>query len=298
MTTTSARGEDLRDTYTLTSPLVPEPVKVEALVAGGNGADLPVIYLLHGGGGGDGFVDRLEKIFRRAWDDEVLPPAVVVTPHVGRSFYMNFRDRSELWEDFVIGPLLDDVRERFGAATTRAATVVVGISMGGMGALRLSFKHPDVFAGVAALEPGIEPVLSYSAIELEDRFWRGPDLFERIFGSPVDEEYWQQNNPANIAAEQADALRESGLRIYLECGDEDSFGLHRGSEFLHRLLYDNGVPHEYRLVRGADHVGASIPGRFEDALRFLARTLRPEAPDPELPEFRARIQRWRAAAGI
>ena len=288
----------MRETYTLASSLVPEPVKVEALIAGADGTGLPVIYLLHGGGGGDGFVDRLEGLFRKAWDEGMLPPAVVLTPHVGRSFYMNFKDGSERWEDFVVGPLLEDGRERFGAATSRAETVAVGISMGGMGALRLAFKHPEVFAGVAALEPGIEPALSYEAIELEDRFWRGPALFERIFGSPVDEEYWQQNNPANIVVDNAEALRASGLRIYLECGDEDSFGLHRGTEFLHRLLYDNGVPHEYRLVRGADHVGASVGARFEDALRFTARTLRPEPADPELPAFHAQIQRWREAAGL
>ena len=59
----------------------------------------------------------------------------------------------------------------------------------------------------------------------------------------------------------------------MECGDEDQYGLFRGAELLHRILYDGDVKHEYRLVRGAGHVGPSFRGRFMNALEFLGGVL-------------------------
>jgi S-formylglutathione hydrolase len=37
----------------------------------------------------------------------------------------------------------------------------MGISMGGMGSLRMAFKDPTSFLAVAALEPAIEAAYSY-----------------------------------------------------------------------------------------------------------------------------------------
>jgi len=53
--------------------------------------------------------------------------------------------------------------------------------------------------------------------------------------------------------------------------------LHHGTEFLHRVLFDAGVSHEYRLVKGAEHVGLSIEPRFLDAMSFFGRILNPPA---------------------
>jgi S-formylglutathione hydrolase len=170
--------------------------------------------------------------------------------------------------------------------------------MGGMGALRMAFKFPERFAAVAAMEPGIEPALAFDDIELRDRFWRDDALFEQIYGSPVDRAYWAENNPATIVTDDPERLRDSGLAIALECGDRDSFGLHRGTEFLHRVLFDHGISHDYHLVRGADHLGRTVPGRFERVLEFLAGALAPSGPDESLTDLHRRIATWKARAGV
>ena len=36
----------------------------------------------------------------------------------------------------------------------------------------------------------------------------------------------------------------------------------RGAEFLHRILFDNQIRHEFRLVYGADHIGVSFRERL------------------------------------
>lgn len=58
--------------------------------------------------------------------------------------------------DWVAGPLLDAVRERFeGAARTRAGTGIDGVSLGGRVALEAGFRHPEAFGVVGAIQPAI-----------------------------------------------------------------------------------------------------------------------------------------------
>jgi len=116
---------------------------------------------------------------------------------------------------------------------------------------------------------------------------------ESIFGKPpqgFDEAYWEANNPASIAVAKAEKLRAAGLGIYLEAGDEDSYNLHEATEFLHRILWDHQIKHEYHLVRGADHVGRTMRGRAMEGLEFLARMLNPPPPDQEAEGLRKRLE--------
>jgi S-formylglutathione hydrolase len=285
------------DRVTVETGMAPTRVDVDVLVPDG-GDDVLLLYLLHGGEGGEGFLEKMAPGVQAAIEGGALPPAVVATPLCGRSLYMDFEDGSQRWESVLTGPVLEQLRQRFGIPPVRERFAMVGVSMGGMGALRISFKHPELAAVVAALEPGIEPAFAFADIALEDRFWRSDDLFEEIYGRPVSEAHWQANNPASIARDDPDRLRQSGLAIYLECGDRDAFGLHRGTEFLHRVLYDAGVSHEYRLVRGADHLGRTLGPRFADAFAFVGRALRPEPADAQVDALRRFVGRLRAKAGL
>lgn len=283
-----------------TSPEIREPIAYAVLRPSGNDdRALPLLYVLHGANGSRDFLARVGPSLEQAWAQGALPPFVAVTPTIpARSIYANFLDGSERWEDALVGSFLRHVRDAHGASSERRLTMTYGPAMGGTASLRLAFKHPDVFGAVAAIAPGIAPALDFADIELRDRFWQPPEPFARTFGSPVDAAYWRANNPASIAHDQAAKLRDAGLAIYLECGDEDSLGAHRGAEHLHRVLFDNGIPHEYRLVRGADHVGATMPARFGDAMAFLAKVIAPPPPDPTLGPFRDRVAAMKRAAGL
>jgi S-formylglutathione hydrolase len=174
--------------------------------------------------------------------------------------------------------------------------LLFGISMGGLGALRLGFKHPDKFEALAALEPGIDPALKWKDVKPRNRFYRSDELFQEIFGKPFDEAYWEANNPASICVANADRIRSSGLGVYIDVGDLDAFNIHEGTEFIHRLLWDNKIPHEYHLVRGADHVGRTIRPRTTEALGFLARVLNPPPADPEAEALHKRLEPLKRAA--
>jgi S-formylglutathione hydrolase len=281
---------------------VPGPVDVAIYTPPGydakRAAAYPLIVQLHGGNGSSDNISTLLEPLEQAFKQGLLPPSVSVMPSAQRSFYMDYRDGSQKWEQFIITDLLGYVRANYDVPKGREGTLITGISMGGMGSLRIAFKHPDQFQAVASMEPGIEPALAYKDIKLRDRFWRDDRLFEQIYGKPVDEEYWAANNPATIASKNANSL--VGLGIYLDAGDQDMFFLHHGTEFVHRILFDAGISHEYRLVRGADHVGPSVIPRFTDAMAFFGRVLNPPRNWTEAPAVaaaRQRVDNFKRGAG-
>jgi len=273
--------------------LLPAPVEYNALLPDDYDAvkePLPLLLFLHGGGGDRSFLVRMRSTIEDLWKSGGLPKMVIVTPSAARSFYMDYRDGSQKWESFITGPFLDHLREGYKVTRERKGTLLFGISMGGLGALRLGFKYPDKFGALAALEPGIDPALKWSDVKPRNRFYRSDELMQTIFGRPLDAAYWEANNPASIAVARADTIRSSGLSIYIDVGDQDAFNINEGTEFLHRILWDNNIPHEYHLVRGADHVGRTIRPRSEEALRFLARVLNPPPVDPEAEALRKQLE--------
>ena len=291
-----ARASDYREA-TLDTELVPSPVEygvlrpgVDLLREGGDEA-LPILLFLHGGGGDRGTLAQFRGQFEQAWRSEVLPPMVVATPSATTlSYYVDFHDGSERWTTFLARDFPRLVAERHGGDPLRVA--IAGYSMGGVGALRVSFRHPDAFVAVAGMAAGIGPALEFNELPEWYEPWKQPRLGDR-FGSPVDTAFWAANNPASIAAADPERLRDSGLAILVECGAEDQFHNHVGNEFLHRTLSDHGIPHEYRLVLGEGHVPVA-PERLLAAFEFLGRAVRgqPEAKAAARERFDAMLRVW------
>ena len=280
--------------------LVPAALKYAALLPDGYDAlaePVPLLYFLHGGGGDSRFLKAMKGVLDEAWTAGKLPKLVAVTPECERSFYMDYKDGSRKYETLLTGPFLDYLRKTYKLRAGREGAYLFGISMGGMGALRMGFKYPEKFAGLAALEPGIDPVLQWKDILPRHRFWRGPTLMETIFGKPFDAAYWEANNPATIAHNNAAKLRGAGLAIYLDVGDQDGFGLDEAAEFMHQILWKNKIRHEYHLVRGADHVGRTIQPRTAEAMEFIGRALHPPPPDPAALDLHRRLAPLKKAAG-
>ena len=283
----------------LPTSLVPGPVAYRVLtpptVSQGG---LPLLLCLHGGMGGHAFFDMLAPIIGDMWLSGALPALVAVAPETGHSFYLDYRDGSEQWERFIVDELLPHLEACHGVSPRSSATLVCGISMGGLGALRLGIKHCERFGGSIAWEPAIEPAVAWRDVRLDDRFWRSADVMEARFGKPLDEDYWAANNPATLAHSRAQAIRDSGTKIYLEVGTDDVYGLFKGAEFLHRTLYELDIRHEYRCVLGADHIGASLPARLRDGLAFCAKVLDRTAPDARVARLRDLVAMQRRRAGL
>jgi S-formylglutathione hydrolase len=143
----------------------PEPYPLIIQLHGGNGSNKVMENLVTGGEG-------MGRLLDQAIENGLVAPMVSVMPSAGRSFYMNFRDGSEKWEDFVMKDLLPYMRKNFNVVQGREGTFITGISMGGMGSLRMAVKYPEVFQAVASQEPGIEPALAYDDITLRNKIIR------------------------------------------------------------------------------------------------------------------------------
>lgn len=277
----------------LDTKLVPGPVEFNVLLPDGYDSakePLPLLLFLHGGGGDRTFLTRMRAAIDDMWKAGTLPKMVIVTPSASRSFYMDYKDGSQKWESFIVGPFLEHLRQTYKVTRERKGTLLFGISMGGLGGLRLAFKYPDRFEAVAALEPGIDPALKWKEVKPRNRFYRSDELMQTIFGKPLDDGYWEANNPASICVANAEKIRASRLGIYVDVGDMDAFNINEGTEFIHRIMWDLKIPHEYHLVRGGDHVGRTIRPRSTEALEFLARVLNPPPADPEADALRKQLE--------
>ncbi len=258
----------------LESGLVRGPVPYATLRAGsGPSSHLPILLWLHGGGGSERFLASCHPQFVAAWKEKVLPDVVAVTPAAGWSYYLDRRDGSEQWEQFLIHELVPEIRSLTGS--TDGPLLLGGISLGAAAALRLAFRRPELVRAVAAVEPTVEAAYRAEDVLLRDQVQVPGTVRGRLFGNPVDGDYWRHNHPPSLLADNVAGVSAADVAIYLECGGEDQLHAQYGTEMLHRQLFDAGVAHEYRLVRGGDHVGPSVGPRILDALRFLGRTLKP-----------------------
>ncbi|NVM43794.1 MAG: esterase [Candidatus Lokiarchaeota archaeon] len=281
-------------TFKLESEIVPSPVKYGVILPEDydeSNTNYPLLLFLHGGGGDEKSIGFIEPIIRTLWKENKLPKMVVATPSCTRSLYMNYRDGSENWESFIIEEFLPFLQENYKIAKDSTKTFISGVSAGGLGALRMGFKNVDKFGIILSFEPAIEPVYEWEEIEIRDKFYRPKELFEKIFGKPVDKEYWKENNTACILRENAENIYISGIKIYLEVGTKDFLGLYRGAEFMHRLLFDNRIDHEFRLVYGGDHLGVTLKERFHNGLLALNRFINPPQEVPAVVEVREKSLR-------
>lgn len=272
----------------LPSEAIGRPVEYAVLVPGEREQPYPLVLLLHGAGGDRNYLQQAEKTLVELWQSGAVPPFVVATATVPPgTLYMDDIHGKAKWETFMMREFLPHLRQQYPVSSERKETIITGVSMGGAGSARLAFKYPGEFGAVAMMEAGVwagttwDEVPDYLKIRTAERR-------KALFGDPFDESYWQANNPASILDNNPAKIADSGLQIYIESGDLDGFGFHENAEFLHRRLWDHKIPHEYRLVRWADHVGASLEARSRDRFEFIARYLAQPGPvEPAVEAFRA-----------
>ncbi|MXY68828.1 MAG: alpha/beta hydrolase fold domain-containing protein [Acidobacteriia bacterium] len=262
-----------------------------------DGERFPLLLLLHGAGGDREKIARIEPQISEMWASNDLPRMVVVTPSIAAgSIYLDSYDGTERWESFLMDEFLPHLRAKYRVSRGREKTMVSGGSMGGIGSLRLGFKHPETFGAIAAMQPAVWPGVTWDEVPDRNKI-RPPERIANLFGDPFDDKRFLRENPASIV--ERDPSRLLGSAIYIEVGEQDGFGFVEGADFIHRLLWHHRIPHEFRLVRWADHVGSTMTERSRDRFRFLARYLeQPTAPEPAVERFRERMAERHRSRGL
>lgn len=118
------------------------------------GTHFPVIYMLHGLYGDETNLTTQahSKRYLNQLVTEKHLPAVVIFPDGGNSFYLN--TTQEKMENAVVDDLIPQTTKTYQLAGQRQRAIG-GISMGGYGAARLTFRHPHLFSVDALISPAI-----------------------------------------------------------------------------------------------------------------------------------------------
>lgn len=197
---------------------------------------------------------------------------IVAIPNGENSFYLNGKDGT-LYEDAIVKDFIPFVDHTYRTLGTQRGRVIEGISMGGYGALVIAFKHPELFTAVvthcaALFEDLPQPPASASDMRGKYRF----EMASKVYGAPYDLDFFQANNPLNLAKTNAAKLKN--LKIYFDVGAEDRYGFDSGNKLLHKTLLDVGVKHDFNLTPGG-HGWSYLLGRSEEAFTFCWNAVRP-----------------------
>jgi S-formylglutathione hydrolase FrmB len=230
----------------------------------------PVLYFLHGLGdnektlfnsGGWTLLDDLRQ-------EHKLGDFLIVAPEGRRSFYINSADSSVRYSDFFLQEFIPLIEKKYRIAKGRSNRAISGISMGGYGALRFAFSHPEMFSAVSAQSAAL---ITESPQDLDTAARSGTPLGKMladVFGNPIDSSHWKNNDPFVLAQKNAAALKR--LAIYFNCGQDDNYGFEKGAAALHEELQKEGVKHEYHLYPG-DHSLTYFLVHFSEVMEFHSR---------------------------
>jgi S-formylglutathione hydrolase FrmB len=230
----------------------------------------PVLYFLHGLGDNErtlfnsGGWTLLDDLRRQHKMGEFL----IVAPEGGRTFYINSADGSARYSDFFLQEFIPLIETKYRTSKGPNNRAISGISMGGYGALRLAFAHPEMFSAVSAQSAAL---ITESPQELDTAARSGAPLgklLASVFGNPIEVSHWKENSPFALAGRNQSALRR--LAIYFNCGRDDNYGFEKGAAALHEQLQKEGVKHEYHVYPG-DHSLAYFMAHFTEVMEFHSR---------------------------
>jgi poly(3-hydroxybutyrate) depolymerase len=207
----------------------------------------PVVYWLHGSGGGLPGIPQVAARFARAIQDGKAPPCLVVFVNgMPDGMYVDWKDGSAPLETVIVKELVPHVDASYRTIASREGRALDGYSMGGYGAARLGFKYPDLFRAVSMMGSGPLQENLLDAPRASRR--RAEEVLDRVYGG--DPDYFRSVSPRTLAERQANAIARGSL-VRMVCGDQDN--LLANNRAFHEHLERLGIPHSWTVLPGVDH---------------------------------------------
>ncbi|MEJ7602269.1 MAG: alpha/beta hydrolase family protein [Kofleriaceae bacterium] len=265
----------------------------------------PVFYYLHGLGAAETSWLVGGKLDHTA--DELGVQAIVVMPDGDNGFYADSKTptdyaaclehgtglfdpsapkaktcvRTPRYETYLTRDLIAHVDRTYRTIPTREGRGIAGLSMGGLGALSLALRHPDLYAAaashsgvVALLYAGPQPYQKDNIKLVTDVTQWGGKLgplgawVRGIYGPDLAN--WQAHDPATLVGK----LGPDGPKLYLDCGTEDEYALHNAAAYVHDLLDARKIEHTYFSGPGGHDMGF-WGARLPHSLAFLRKHTAP-----------------------
>jgi enterochelin esterase-like enzyme len=217
---------------------------------------LPLFVFLHGAGDGPDCFDEAQVGQHLDTEMEAgrTPRAVIVVPRGDFGFWENWADGSYRYRDWVLRSLVPAIAAEYGTRPCPEGCHLVGISMGGHGALRFAVLEPGRFASVTAISA---PILDTDdALAFVNNGWlRWIIPTQRIWGVE-DRESIERDDPFRRFSDPDD-LGE--MRLMVAWGDEDHAHIIETNERFEQHLSERGIPHEVLVFPGRHEWRAWTP---------------------------------------
>lgn len=200
---------------------------------------MKTLFLLHGytGSAGDCIPAYLAEKYNFA----------VIMPNGENGFWLDGLSTGHKFGTFVGCELVEYVRKTFGLANTPDETYVMGLSMGGFGALHTALAYPQTFGKAGALSSALIVHDIAGMKPGENSGMANYDYYHECFGD-LDKVLKSENNPEVLAKRLVDEGKHLP-EIFMCCGTEDFLIEHNRK--MHRFLDDIGYRHEYIEDKGA-----------------------------------------------
>lgn len=200
-----------------------------------NNKRFPVLYLLHGAFGS--YANWIIKVphIKELADQYGM---IVVCPDGGyTSWYFDSPiDSSFQYETFVSNELITYIDANYKSIADRKARAISGLSMGGHGALFLSFRHADIFGACGSTSGA----LHVSVITV------GYGVEKRLGDTEINKKYWNDWSVLNTIEQYP----KDSLAILIDCGTEDRvMSMNRA---VHEKMVKLKIPHDY-IERPGEH---------------------------------------------
>lgn len=222
----------------------------------------PVVYLFHGYTGtvNDWVPGLVGENADKLVAEGKIKPMIYVSPEIDNSFGLNTAssykhvelgsDSFDLgpYEDYVTKELIPYIDGHYKTIASKEGRYVGGISMGGYIALHLAFKYDGLFSRAGGHSP---------ALYMEDL----PSALGNIL-YPLKQSR-EQNDPL-VLAKSKDL---HGVKVWLDCGDQDSFHFYDGCQKLYDMMKSKGESVEYHFGKGG-HTGDYWAANITNYLLF------------------------------
>ncbi len=246
----------------------------------------PLAIWLHGMNGGyHRFHDNDgPQILDELREKDEIPPMLFVAANANRRpLYMNGMNGGD-YEDLIVKDLLSHLEKTYRVADEREKRAILGVSIGGLGAMKIALANTDKFGSVATHSA---VVLPESLDGLPRRMARRIEWIaesnglDQVLGNPIDAKKWKTVSTIAITKEmKLDELKK--LRIYFDAGTDDRYDLAPGNQQLSKALKERGVDHAFELVDGGGHAWGSgaTQRQLPKSLKFVAATFRGQQGKP------------------
>jgi S-formylglutathione hydrolase FrmB len=207
----------------------------------------PVLYLLHGGAGGNsaqwttggGAVEAITN----------GKPIITVMPDGGKvGWYTNWVDQSrgaQAWRDFHVDQLIGWIDGNLRTIASRSGRAIAGLSMGGFGAIRYAQDRPDLFTYAGSFSGAVDLNDSGTRSVIGEQAMQNGYSPSAPFGNPFPpfDTTWRALDPVG----RASRLSGVNVGIYVGSGINDwdvlEGTMRRSAERLHNALNAAGIPH-------------------------------------------------------